>query len=173
MTFANPESPPRRSRGDFRLTGWHVLGILSAFFGVMVAVNIVFVTAALKTHSGEARYAYMRGLQFNEVLARERARSALGWTMRLELERPADAPAALSVVLTDRAGAPVRGALVSAVVGRPATQAQDVTLVFPETAPGIYRTPTPMLGPGAWRFSATVSRPGAPDFTAETRLSLH
>jgi nitrogen fixation protein FixH len=160
------------AKGEFRLTGWHVLGILGVFFGVMVAVNVVFVTLALKTHSGETQYAYMRGLHFNEVLSGAQAQSAQGWTMRLELERPVGGTPVLTAVLNDREGAPVRGATISGVVGRPATQAHDIPLAFIETGPGLYTADATGVGPGAWRFSATASRDGSAPFTAETRLSL-
>lgn len=175
MTLASPLSEPRRSQrgaGTFRLTGWHVLAILGVFFGVMVAVNVVFVTAALSTHSGETRYAYMKGLNFNEVLAEERAQSELGWGMKIELVRPANAPARLVATLSQRDGSPLTGAGMTAIVGRPATQADDATLSFTETSPGHYEAPAPMLGPGAWRFEATATKPGQPALKAETRLSL-
>lgn len=175
MTLASPLSEPRRSprgRAEFRLTGWHVLAILGGLFGVMLAVNTVFVVAALSTHSGETRYAYMKGLNFNEVLAEERAQSALGWSMRIELVRPANAPARLVATLSERDGSPLTGAGITALVGRPATQAEDATLSFTETSPGHYEASAPMLGPGAWRFEATATKPGQPALKAETRLSL-
>ena len=38
---------------EFRLNGWHVLAMLVAFFGVVIAVNVGFAVQAYSTFPGE------------------------------------------------------------------------------------------------------------------------
>jgi nitrogen fixation protein FixH len=169
MTMAM-ETAPRRGKGE--LTGFHVLAMLLGLFGVMIAVNVVFVVLALKTFSGESDHAYVNGLRFNETIAANARQAEAGWRMRLDLQRDARDGARLVAIMTDRDGAPVRGAAITALIGRPTTEAQDKTLRFVETAPGAYVSDVVDLGPGKWRFTARARVQGRPDFTTETSLSL-
>jgi nitrogen fixation protein FixH len=156
----------------FRLTGWHVLAMFLSLFGVMLAVNILFVVLALRTFSGETDHAYINGLKFNETLAAKARQAELGWTMTLGLQRPASGDAVLEARLTDRSGAPLTGVEMAGTLGRTTGTQEDRMLRFDETAPGIYRAQVPNLHPGRWRFAASAKRAGAPEFETETTLSL-
>jgi nitrogen fixation protein FixH len=156
----------------FKLTGWHVLAMFSGLFGVMLAVNILFVVLALKTFSGETDHAYINGLKFNETLAANARQSELGWKMALGLERPVGGGAVLEARLTDRDGQPLVGAIIQGSIGRTTDTKEDRTLAFTETAPGIYRAVIDQLRPGRWRFQASAQVQGAPKFETETTLSL-
>jgi nitrogen fixation protein FixH len=156
----------------FRITGWHVLAAFCAVFGVTIAVNVYFVIMALKTFSGETEHAYIKGLKFNETIAAQQAQARTGWGMRLDLRRPVSGPPVLEATLTDRAGAPIKGARMSGQLGRTTTAAEDVAFVFAESAPGVYRADLDTLKPGKWRFSAEAKLGGYPDFKTETVLSL-
>ena len=63
-----------------RLEGRHVLLGLVAFFGVMFAVNGVFLYYAVGTFNGfETLSAYQRGLEYNTRIASDAAQAQLGW----------------------------------------------------------------------------------------------
>ena len=156
----------------FRLTGWHVLAMFGALFGVMLAVNILFVFLALKTFSGETDHAYIKGLKFNETLAANARQTELGWTMSLGLERPTGGGAVLEARLTDRNDQPLRGAQLQGTIGRTTGANEDQKLTFSETAPGVYRAVIYQVRPGRWKFSASAKLEGAPQFSTETTLSL-
>jgi len=160
---------PRR---PFQLTGWHVLTMFLSLFGVMLAVNILFVVLALKTFSGETDHAYINGLKFNETLAAHARQTELGWTMSLGLERPAGGGAVREARLADRAGRPLRGAVIQGTIGRPTDAKEDQSLSFTETTPGIYRAIIDQVRPGRWKFVASAKLDGAPEFSTETTLSL-
>jgi nitrogen fixation protein FixH len=157
---------------SFVLTGWHVLAMFGALFGVMLAVNILFVVLALKTFSGETDHAYINGLRFNETLAANARQSELGWKMSLGLERPTGGGAVLEARLTDKQGQPLTGAMMKGSIGRATDAKEDRNLSFVETAPGIYRAVIDQLRPGRWRFAASAKVAGAPQFETETTLSL-
>lgn len=145
-----------RTGTSFRLTGWHVLAMLGVFFGVMIAVNILFVVLALKTHPGEiAPRAYVQGLKFNDAIAARDASIARGWKMGAALH-PTASGAAVVVKLRDRADDPVRGAEVSATLRRPVASDDDRTLRFVEIAPGDYRADIGPLGQGQWLFEGAA-----------------
>ena len=158
--------------GPFRLTGWHVLAMFAGLFGVMLAVNILFVVLALKTFSGETDHAYINGLKFNETLATNARQAELGWTMTLGLERPTGGGAVLEARLTDRNNQPLRGAKLQGTIGRTTEANEDQTLSFEESEPGIYRAVIHQIRPGRWKFSASAKLDGAPPFSTETTLSL-
>jgi nitrogen fixation protein FixH len=150
----------------FRLTGWHVLAIICAFFGVIIAVDVAMATMAYRTFSGEvAADPYEAGLLYNRTLAERRAEAALGWTADMALIRGGD----LRLTVKDKAGKPVEGLKVSAVLERPATEAGRETLAFAPSAAGIYDAKAGHLR-GAWDVRVrAVDDQGRP-FEAEERF---
>jgi nitrogen fixation protein FixH len=155
------------------VTGRHVLIAVLAFFGVMLAVNAVFVVFALSTfNGGEGGRAYQRGLDYNEVIAAARAQEALGWSHRLEVARAGQ----VSLSLSDRNGAPVAGLVLDAEIARPVADRFTRALAFREVAPGAYAADLAGLEPGNWVVSLAASRRGGPDrsiiYRAKERLWL-
>ena len=79
MTLSTPEPQSRP------ITGRKVLWMLLGFFGVMMAVNGIFVYLALSSFSGlETVNAYVKGLDYNATLRRGAAQKALGWQVERE-----------------------------------------------------------------------------------------
>ena len=116
----------------FRLTGWHVLAMICGFFGVIIAVDVGMATMAYRTFSGEvADDPYEAGLLYNRTLAERRIQAALGWTADIALIHGGD----LRVTVADKAGRPVDGLKVTAVLERPATETGRETLAFTAAAP--------------------------------------
>jgi nitrogen fixation protein FixH len=143
-----------------RLTGRRVLFILMSFFGIVFAVNAVFVSAALRTRPGEERGAsYEAGLRYNKELSAQRAQDGLGWRHSLALRG-----GALRITFTNADGDPVSGLAIEGQVGRPAAARADRSLVFREIEAGTYESP---LSPdaGNWVVSMAARRlmPGGKD----------
>ena len=62
------------------LTGWHVLAMLVAFFGVIIGVNLTMAWFANSTWSGlVVANGYVASQSFDKDLAKARAQEALGW----------------------------------------------------------------------------------------------
>jgi nitrogen fixation protein FixH len=155
------------------VTGKHVLIAVLAFFGVMLAVNAVFVVFALSTfNGGEGGRAYQRGLDYNQVIEAGRAQEALGWSHRTEVTRAGQ----VSLSLADRNGAPVAGLVLDGEIGRPVNDRYTRPLAFREAAPGVYAADLAGLEPGNWVVSLAASRRGGPDgnviYRAKERLWL-
>lgn len=148
-----------------RLTGRKVLLIALAGFGLVLAMNGLFVWLALDGFSGLSRpNAYRDGLHYNDELAAAAEQQARGWSSRYTLE--ADR-LLLEVTLPD--GSPVTGLALTATVGRPVTDDYDRTLALTETQPGRYLAAV-TLAPGQWSVR-TQGRDGAGNsYRSDARL---
>lgn len=164
--LARTEPTPRPTRP---IEGRHVLACLLAFFGIIFAVNGVFLYQALSTYTGVvSAEPYRKGLHYNDRIEAERRQDALGWSETVTL-----APSGgLSIALMDAGGSPVRALEVNAVVGRPSTSASDKRITLGEIASGRYVAELGALEPGAWLVSIEAREPGnaAPIYRSRRRL---
>lgn len=91
-----------------RFTGWHMTGVMVGFFAVVIAVNVVMASDAIRTFGGVVvENSYVAGQRYNGWLAEARAQDRLGW--RAEASAAEDK---LVVQLRDAAG-PIDGALIA------------------------------------------------------------
>jgi nitrogen fixation protein FixH len=139
------------------INGRHVLIGFIAFFGVIFFANGIFLYYALDTFGGgDTADPYRKGLNYNETLAEAARQEAQGW--RTELSYGAGR---LTLALRDRDGHGLQGRRIHAMLGRPATDVQDLTLKLDEMQPGVYAALV-QLSPGQWIVSATADDPGMP-----------
>ncbi len=153
------------------LKGWHVLVWLLAFFGVMFAVNGVFVAKAISSFPGESeRKSYRQGLDYNATLASRRAQAALGWGMAVGLERDGDA-ARLLVRVKDADEAPVSGLRLVADLRHGADKASRI-LELSHLGGGVYAADATDLRRGVWRARVAAQRLGENDVAFEAEKTL-
>ena len=162
-----PRSLFRAASPTSHLTGRHVRNLVLGFFGLILLANGIFIWVSLSTFSGTTEeHAYVEGLRYNDHLAAAAEQRARGWQggVTLDSER-------LTLILKDSAGLPVRGLLLEARIGRPATRRFDVTLPLLELAPGHYAAEL-STAPGQWIVIIEgEDRLGRP-FRTEARLWL-
>lgn len=140
-----------RHSADAKLKGWHVLLIMMAFFGVMFAVNGIFLYSAITSFPGEdVEKSYAQGLEYNSALEARRAQAELGWTIRAGLTGSDARTVAVEIEAAD--GEPVVRMDVQATLRRPVTDAEDIVLSLQaDQAAGRYTAPLPHdLAPGQW-----------------------
>ncbi len=119
--------------------GTWVLLCFVAFFGVIIAVNTVFITTALNTHSGVVvEQPYEKGLAFNETLKKAKAQEAIEYDVSYE-------GGVLKLVL------PVDEANVQASFMRPIKEGDDFEMALTHRGGGVYEAVPEMPLPGAWR----------------------
>jgi nitrogen fixation protein FixH len=129
------------------MQGGHVLGLLLGFFGAIFGMNGALIYAAVSTNSGlVANEPYRKGLHYNERIAAQERQVGLGWAEKLDVSQDGG----IALALTDGAGRPVEGLKVETVLGRPATNRDDIRLGLIEVAPGRYEAHTAPLGAGSW-----------------------
>lgn len=140
-----------------KLTGAHVLAVFCGFFAVVFAVNGYLVTEALSTYSGVvSNEPYRKGLKYNERIEASERQTKLGWTGDMAFSPDGQH---LLATLRDGAGQPVRGLVLTGVLGRPATSRDDAALTFEETAPGQYISNTALSSDGAFIANLQASDP--------------
>ena len=141
-----------------QMHGRHVAFILAGFFGVMLAVNGIFIYLAVTTFNGLENDAYQKGLHYNERIRAADRQAALGWSHKLTL-----APdGGVLVSVSNRQGAPVSGLSVAGEIARPVADRFTSTLAFRETGPGTYLAPAASLPPGNWMVSLQATRAESP-----------
>lgn len=128
------------------LTGRHILAMLFAFFGVIFAVNGVFVYVAESSFSGlETEHPFIKGLDYNQQLAEAKLQFERGWTVNIE-----QGDDSLSVVYHDRNGLPLDGLAVSAFISRAATDRYDIRQAMKPMGEGRYGLTQKLPLKGQW-----------------------
>ncbi len=141
------------------ITGRHVLFMMLGFFGVIIATDAYLVYKAVSTFGGiETNDAYRKGIQYNQRISDARVQADLGWAVESKIDATTGE---LKVAVTDRDGKAVEGLTVRAVVGRPATNAEDRTVALTPVASGVYATALGNIGPGSWIATLTAGNSGA------------
>ncbi|MBB37177.1 MAG: hypothetical protein CME88_17420 [Hirschia sp.] len=140
-------------RSPKELKGIHVLMWLMGFFGLMFAVNGVFLFHAITSFPGEdIQKSYLQGINYNDKLKDRALQMDRGWTAQMGLESRK-----LIVHLEDRHGQPLNGYEVTVELRRLATTAEDRLLVLKSTGAGNYEMSIGSLSMGQWEAVATVS----------------
>lgn len=145
-----------------RRPGWWYPYIFVGVFLVVLAVNIVMATSAVRTFSGlQTEQAYDKGLVYNQVLVDAREQEKLGWTVNVQVA-PHDPSNTrrhdtdLTVAYADKTGKPVTELSVMADFVRPTQTGHDVQLELVEKTPGQYVALAPLDLPGQWELSVSA-----------------
>lgn len=124
------------------LTGRKVLAITCAAFAVIIGVNFTLAYKAVSTFPGlEVKNSYVASQGFD---AARDAQIALGWDVAATLQ---DGTLRLSF---ERDGQPVTPKIISAILGRATSVADDLSPDF--TWDGSAFVAHPRLGPGNWNL---------------------
>ncbi|MEO0714658.1 MAG: FixH family protein [Pseudomonadota bacterium] len=150
------------------LKGWHVLLWLTGFFGLMFAVNGVFLFHAIVSFPGEdTPKSYVQGINYNDIIEARSTQAALDWRVQMGLVDDD-----LVVKLADADGAPIRGRSVSVSLRRPATINADQTLTLEPWSPGEHRATPVSLQAGQWEAEAIIFDPGLNEIEFRARKIL-
>ncbi|TCD14936.1 FixH family protein [Oricola cellulosilytica] len=148
-------------------TGWHMIGVMVLFFGTIISVNLVLAFYANSSWTGlVVKNSYVESQRFNTVTAEKRAQQALGWKAVAGY-----GDNTLSIDLTDAAAAPIRNAIVTARVGHPAHENNDLTVTLLDEGGANYAAPVE-LTPGLWAAHLTVTGPDGTVWTREIRFTV-
>ena len=129
--------------------------IVVAFFGVVIAVNLLMATLAVRTFGGTVvDNSYVASQRFNGWLNEAREQSRLNWTARTST----DGSGRLVTALAGPAG-PLVGASVEAHLTHPLGRQPERLLALAPVAPGSYRTQQ-AVSDGRWNVRLIVRRDG-------------
>lgn len=147
------------------ITGRHVLIAMTAFFGVIVAVNMTMAVFASRSWTGlEVKNSYVASQDYNAKLAIADRQRARGWQSRLMREGNV-----LKLTVATSSGHAVGGAKIEARLRRPVQESDDRVLVFQETAPGAYRALAPPRS-GSWDVDVLVYSKGEEPYRQVFRI---
>ena len=134
------------------MRGIHVFWCVAAFFGLMIAVQAIFVVQAVRTFPGEeAQNSYIQGLDYNRTLERRDMQRRLGWIAQAGLE----ADSTLVVRLSDASARPVEALKVTAHARHPGGAENAIMLT--ERRAGEYAAPI-VAPPGRIKVVIEASR---------------
>lgn len=157
--------PTHKQAGGF--TGWHMLGIMLAFFGTIIAVNSLMAYYASSSWSGIlAKNTYVASQEFNIKAAEARQWAKQGF--RGELKVDGDL---LTYRLQGPAGAVDRLSAVSVIFHRPVGEQQDFTLTLRRTADGAFSAQH-ALASGQWIADVAAIEDGKTIFHQAGRLNI-
>ncbi|WP_330848796.1 FixH family protein [Mangrovicoccus ximenensis] len=145
------------------LTGFKVLMIALAFFGVVIGVNVIMAWQAVATFPGiEVRNSYEASQEFD---AHKAAQDALGWTVEARY-----AGKVLEIEMTGPDGAPAEVASMVALVGWATSTRDDVTPEFTRNG-AVYATPLD-LPDGNWNIRLKAVAGNGAEFTRRIPLLI-
>ena len=119
-----PSAKDRPAAGEF--TGRHMLAIMLAFFGVIITVNVTMAVMANTSWTGlVVKNTYVASRDFNRKAGEGQRQAALGWTAELSI-----AGGRLRYALADASGQPVELSGGTAILRRPVSDREDMTLTL-------------------------------------------
>ncbi len=144
------ERSTQSRQGEF--TGRHMLLVMIAGFGVVMAVNFLMASLATSGFGGViVTNSYVASQKYNGWLAEAERERALGWNA--QISRAADGR-----LLVETVGAPV-GATVVAMLRRPLGAAEHATIELEQTGQRAFASPA-ALPPGRWIVRIRIEHQG-------------
>lgn len=147
-------------------TGWHMLAIVCAFFGVVIVVNLIMAFAATGTFPGLiVKNSYVASQKYNDVLEEARQQSIAGWSV----EAGGDA-GILALKFAAPAGISAGDLELSVIAGRPSTTRYDRPVEM-KTDGDAFRS-VEALPAGVWEVDIEASKAGVVVFRERKRVVL-
>jgi nitrogen fixation protein FixH len=148
-----------------RFTGWHMTAVMAGFFAVVIAVNFVMASDAVRTFGGVVvENSYVAGQRYNGWLAEARAQDRLGW------QAEASAAKDTLVVRLSDANGPIDGALVAVDAEHPLGRLPGRAFALSGTGDGRY-VGAHALPHGRWQVRIEARARGADArFVQDVRL---
>lgn len=157
------------SRKGRPLTGRIVFLMLVAFFGVIIAVNLVMVRFASSTFSGRGdKNAYIAGLSYNKSLVAAREQDSRGWKVDASLRRTAPGRSAIRVERSD--GGAFVDVQVSVRFEHPSTGRMDRAVPLAPAGSNAWRSVVD-LPAGAWDMIIEMRSAGTTVFLSRDRIT--
>lgn len=156
------------------ITGRTVFLATSAFFAVVIAVNLVMVKFAVDTLPGtEVDSAYRASLAYGAEIKAAQAQTQRQWRVNAHIERQADGQALVRVDARDKNGAPLVGLAFTGRLERPADKRADREIALAEVEGGIYRGTVSGVTPGQWDLILESDARGERLFLSRNRVILN
>jgi len=170
-----PPTPRSDSQSGFRVTGRFVLIAMILFFGVIFAMNAVFVTFAVRTFPGLATdEPFRRGLarNFNAERAELAEQAVRGWSATVLAAPRANTDGRVVIEMREADGAALDVLSMEGSLTRAVEAASDQALAFTAQGDGRYVADVSALAPGEWVLTLHTTFPDGAPFEAHRRLVI-
>lgn len=165
-------TPTVQATGEWRLTGRMVLLMLIGFFGLITAVNVVMIRAAITTFGGvDTPSSYQAGLTYKAEEAAAAEQNARHWSVDAHLTAGRGGAEVVTIDILDQAGVPVTNAEVSARLAHPVDERRDVAFAMTEIGTGTY-SGTAYADAGQWFLDIIVKKNGERMFRSQNRVVI-
>ena len=153
-----------------KLTGRHVLIMVIAFFGVMLAANVIFIRAAVTTYPGVTEdKSYIHGVKYNDTLAERAAQAELGWAAEVtEVTREGEAGRIVIRMAKDHTA--LTSLSIEGALKRPASADADQPLAFKPLGEGLYGAEVAAFAPGVWDMTLRAENSLGEALDVEARI---
>jgi nitrogen fixation protein FixH len=132
------------SRSRFSIVPW----LFVAGFAIVIAVNGTMTWLAIDSFSGlYSSKPRDRGLRYNQIVAEQRERDALGWKVEASWQA---GNSTLGLTIADREGAVLRDAIVTVELIRPAEKRAPLRLVMTDRGGGRFEGTVDLPSRGNW-----------------------
>lgn len=156
-----------RQQGERQFTGLHMLAAMVAFFGVIIAVNLVMASFATRSWTGlVVKNSYVASQTFNETVAAMREQDELGWRGRLSLD-----DGTVAYRLQDRSGAAIAAQSIDLAFKRPSYEGADHTVALTRRDDGAFSAPH-RLDDGIWVVEVTADAGREADWRQSFRITV-
>lgn len=156
------------------LTGRAVLIMTVTFFAVIIGVNVLMMTLAIRTLPGtDVDSAYRASLAYGSEIAAAHEQDARKWHVEASVARLPDGEASLKVEARDASGAPLAGIAFSGRLERPTDKREDRAVSLDEVGAGSYRGHAAGVAPGLWDLVVEGDRGGQRVFLSKNRIVLN
>ena len=140
-----------------------------AGFAIVIAVNGIMMWLAIGSFSGlYSDHARERGVHYNQVMAEQRSRDALGWTVVPSWQADGGV---LGIKVSDAAGRPLPGAVASIELIRPAERRAPIDVALSDLGDGRFAGRVALPERGNWDADIVVEA-GGQRFALTKRLFL-
>jgi nitrogen fixation protein FixH len=127
-------------------------------FGVVIAVNGTMMWLAIGSFSGlYSDHARDRGLHYNQVMAEQRDREALGWIVETSWQA---SNGRLGLKIMDRVGKALDGAIVAVDLVRPAERRAPMRIAMTEIGGGRFTAAVALPARGNWDADIVIEADG-------------
>lgn len=130
-------------------TGRKMLLTITAFFGVIIAVNGTMLSLAVSTFGGlVVQNSYVASQQFNENIEAVQAQPIRAWDIGFSSEE-----STVSLTVKDAAQVPVTDLSLTLMLARPTHSRETIEVALTQGEPGTYSGKA-VLANGQWRATA-------------------
>ena len=149
--------------------GRYIPWLFVAGFAIVFAVNGTMIALAVGSFSGlYTPKPRDRGLHYNEIIAAQQARDALGWRVEPTWRPDSDS---IEIAVFDRAGQPLAGAQVAVALVRPAEKGAVLDVAMTAVDVGRHAGHVVLPARGNWDLDVSVDQ-GGQHFAQTRRMFL-